>query len=92
MYTCAQPINQKITEKRKLRKKWQNTRSSQKKAAFNKAVKELKKLFYEENQQAIQTYSSTLSAMEATDYSLWKATKRLKQTQTPIPLRTTENE
>jgi hypothetical protein len=55
MHTCAQPIKQKITEKRKLRKKWQNTRSPQDKAAFNKIVKELKQLLYEENQQAIQT-------------------------------------
>jgi len=83
MYTYSQPIKQKITDKRKLRKRWQNTRSPQDKAAFNKAVKELKQLLYEEKQQAIQTYLSTLSATEATDYSLWKATKRLKQPQTP---------
>jgi hypothetical protein len=70
MYTSAHPIKQKITEKRKLRKRWLTTRSPQDKAAFNKAVKELKQLLYEEKQKAIQTYLSTLSATEATDYSL----------------------
>ena len=69
MNTCAQPIKQKITEKRKLRKRWQNTRSPQDKAALNKAVKELKQLLYEEK-QAIQTYLANLSARDATDYSL----------------------
>ena len=80
--TCAPSIKQKLMEKRKLRKRWQNTRSQQDKAAFNKAVKELKLLLHDEK-QAIQTYLASLSATEATDYSLWKATKRLKQPQTP---------
>jgi hypothetical protein len=71
-------------EKRKLRKQWQNTRLPQDKATLNKAVKELKQLLHDEK-QAIQTYLASLSATEATDYSLWKATKCLKQPQTPIP-------
>jgi hypothetical protein len=89
MNTCAHPIKQKIVEKTKLRKRWQTTRSQQEKTAFNKAVNELKHLLYEETQQAIQTYLSTLTAVDATNYSLWKATKRLKQPQnTSPPLRT----
>jgi starvation-inducible outer membrane lipoprotein len=67
-----------------LHKRWQNTRSPQDKAALNKAVKELKQLLHEEKQQAIQTYVVSLSATEATDYSLWKTTKHLKQPQTTI--------
>ena len=87
------PIKQKIMEKRKLRKRWQNTRSPQDKAALNKALKELKQLLHDEKHQAIQTYLASFSATEVTDYSLWKATKRLKQPQTPIPpLRTREGE
>jgi len=92
-HTCTQPIKQKIAEKRKLRKRWQTTRSPQDKTAFNKAVNELKQLLYEEKQQAIQTYLTTLTASDATDYSLWKATKRLKQPQPTIPpLRTVGGE
>ena len=83
--TCALPIKQIIMKKRKLHKRWQSTRSPQDKAALNKAVKELKQLLHDEKQQAIQAYLASLSATEATDYSLWKATKRLKQPQTPTP-------
>jgi hypothetical protein len=71
--------------KRKLRKRWQNTRSPKDKAALNKAVKELKQLLHEEKQQAIQKYLASLSAMEATDYSLWKTTKRFKNHKHPSP-------
>ena len=81
---CSHPIKQKLMEKRKLRKKWQNTRSPQDKTAFNKAVKELKHLLCEERQQSIQTYLVNLSATDSTAYSLWKATRRLKQSQTHI--------
>jgi hypothetical protein len=53
MNTCAHKIKQKIVENRKLRKRWQTTRSPQEKTALNKAVKELKHLLYVEKQQAI---------------------------------------
>ena len=43
------------------------------------AVKELKQLLNDEKQKAIQEYLESLTASEATDYSLWKATIRLKQ-------------
>jgi hypothetical protein len=33
----------------------------------------------------IQTYLESLTSTEATDYSLWKATKRLQRPQSPIP-------
>ena len=36
-------------------------------------------------QTTIQTYLENLTPTEATDYSLWKATKRLQRPQTPIP-------
>jgi hypothetical protein len=48
-------------------------------------VKELKQLLHDEKQKAIQTYLESLTATEATEYSLWQATKRLKRPQTPIP-------
>ena len=57
------------------------------------AVKELKQLLNDEKQKAIQEYLESLTASEATDYSLRKATKRLKQPQTSIPpLRTKQGE
>ena len=91
--TCAPMIKQKIIDKRQLRKRWQNFRSPQDKAKLNKAATELKQLLLDHKQQAIQTYLESLSASEATDYSLWKATKRLKRPQIPIPpLRTAGGE
>jgi len=57
----------------------------QDKANLNKATNELKILLNNYKQQAIQTYLESLSPNEATDYSLWKATKWLQSLQTPIP-------
>jgi len=79
---CAPRIKQKILDKRKLRKRWQTTRSPQDKAIFNKATHELKLLLNDLKQQAIQSYLETLTAPEATEYSIWKATKRLNRPQT----------
>jgi hypothetical protein len=82
---CSPLTKQKLLEKRKLRKRWQQTRSPLDKANLNKAVAELKQHLYEQKQTAIQNYLGSLSPTEATEYSLWKATKRLKRPQTPIP-------
>jgi hypothetical protein len=57
----------------------------QDKANLNKATYELKTLLNTHKQQAIQTYLESLSPTEASDYSLWKATKRLQRPQTLIP-------
>ena len=75
--------------KEEVEERWQNTRPPQDKATLNKAVRELKQLFHDEKQQTIQTYLGSLTATEATDNSLWKTTKRLKQPQTPTPKPTT---
>ena len=82
---CASMIKPKILEKRNLRKRWQNARSPQDKAKVNKAVNELKPIVHDQKQKAIQTYFESLTATVATEYSLWKATKRLQRPQTPIP-------
>jgi len=91
--TCALALKQKILDKRRLRRRWQHTRSPKDKANLNKATNELKILLNNYKQQAMQTYLESLTPTEATDYSLWKATKRLKRPQTPIPpLRTSGGE
>ena len=91
--TCAQALKQKILDKTKLRRRWQHTRSPQDTANLNKATNDLKILLNNYKQQAIRTYLESLTPSEATDYSLWKATKRLQRQQTPIPpLRTSGGE
>ena len=57
---------------------------SQDKTAFNKTAKNLKQFLCEAKQQGIQAYLRNLTATDATDYSLWKATRRLIRPQTPI--------
>jgi hypothetical protein len=92
-HVCALPIRQKLREKRRLRKKWQTTRSPQHKTAFNTAAKNHKQLLYEEKQKNIKTYLTNLTATDATDFFLWRTTLRLKRPQTPIsPLRTAGGE
>jgi hypothetical protein len=78
-------IKQKIAEKRRIRKAWQNSRSSNEKTRLNRKTKELKRLLNNLKNDSIQSYLKNLSAKNATNYSLWNATKRLKQPQAPTP-------
>ena len=71
--------------KENMRKRSPNTRSPQDKAKLNKTVKEMKQFLHDEKQKTIQTHLESLTATEVTEYSLWKATKRLKRPQTPTP-------
>jgi Endonuclease-reverse transcriptase len=78
---CSISIKNKILEKRRLRKTWQLTRSPKDKTKLNKSVKELKLLINKENNRKIQDYITNLTATEATNYSLWKATKKITKPQ-----------
>lgn len=88
---CTDNAKQKIMEKRKLRKQWQQTRSPHDKAKLNKAVKEVKKILEEERNTATNRHLQGLSATIDTDYSLWKATKNIKQPQQRNPPLRLEN-
>lgn len=78
-------IREKIIQKRKLRKQWQASRSPQIKTQLNNAVKELKKLIAAEKNRSFSEYLNQLDATEVTNYSLWKATRKLKRPQYHIP-------
>lgn len=82
---CSNTIHEKIIEKRRLRKQWQLTRSPQSKTVLNKAQKELKKLIIAEKNENFQEYLQNLDATQATDYSLWKATRTLRRQNYTIP-------
>jgi hypothetical protein len=47
--------------------------------------KELKRLLYDQKQTAIQNFLGSLTATEATEYSLWKDTKRVSGHKRPFP-------
>lgn len=70
-----------IREKRMLRKKWQNSRKPTDKLALNRSIRQLKASLLQFKNDSVQEYLSGLSSSQATDYNLWKATKRLKQPQ-----------
>ncbi|KAL7291223.1 hypothetical protein TKK_0014836 [Trichogramma kaykai] len=78
-------IQNKIREKRKLKKIWQNTRNSQIKTRLNKAIKELKTLLRDDKNEKVNNYLKNLAPTALTDYSLWKATKYLNRPQQFIP-------
>lgn len=82
---CPTLIKEKIEEKRKLRKRWQQTRSPADKKKLNKAVKETKILLNKVKNESIRNYLQNLTNTSETDYSLWKATKKLKRPQQHIP-------
>jgi hypothetical protein len=82
---CPLLVRQQIAEKRKLRRQWQYTRSPVDKNKLNRATKNLKNTLDGLRNQNIHDYLENLSATEASDYSLWKATQKLKHPQTRIP-------
>lgn len=86
-------IKQKIAEKRHLRKLWQFARTADNKRKFNKAVKELKEMQLEMKNQNIQRYLESLTPTVTSDYSLWRATRRLKRPQqTDLPIKDENNQ
>ncbi|KMQ90710.1 reverse transcriptase [Lasius niger] len=84
-YNCPATIREKILEKRHIRKQWQANRSPKTKSELNKITKELKKMLDDIRNQGVREYLEDLSPTAATDYSLWKATKKLKQPQIMLP-------
>lgn len=81
------PINvrQKISLKRKLRRRWQKTRSPEDKKILNKCTEELKELLREVRNDSFQKYLSELSPCQNTDYSLWKAARGIRRPQQSNP-------
>ena len=84
-YALSTTIKELISQKRYLRKRFQQTRCPNDKAKFNRATKDLKKALISEKEEGLQNYLQRLSPTKATDYSLWKATKKLKQPKMPQP-------
>jgi len=82
---CPISVKKAIAEKRKTRKKWQLTRDPKIKTQLNRKTKDLKNLLNKLKNESIQNYLKNLTATEATDYNLWKATRSLKQPKQHVP-------
>jgi len=64
---------------------WKSNRCPIQKTKLNKTIKALKNQLETERNQGIQRYLSELSPSAETNYSLWKANKRLKRPQIQFP-------
>ena len=80
-----------IANKRKARKVWQISRDPTKKTILNNISQRLKREIQKFKDDSINTYVRNLSATKDTDYSMWKATKKISKQITSIPPLRTEN-
>ena len=79
-----------VAEKRKARKTWQHSRSPESKNKLNNLTQRLRRELNEIRNDTVNSYLRSLTYDKSTDYSLWKATKKLKNPITQIPpIRTT---
>ena len=78
-------VRDRIAVKRKLRKGWQLTRDPRIKTELNRVTQDLRRTILAIKQQSIAAYLQDLTDDASTDYSLWKATKRLKRPVRSIP-------
>jgi len=74
-----------IAEKRKARQRWHQTRDPQDKTELNSLAQQLKREIKELTNDSISTYLRELTNDNNTDYSFWKATKKINRPVTQIP-------
>lgn len=86
-------IRNMVKQKRNQRKKWQMNRSPQNKQILNKLTQKLRKEIKKLKNSKFNQFISKLTYDSKTDYSLWKATKKLNCPKNlNQPLRTIESE
>lgn len=86
-------IRQMVNEKKKIRKRWQQSRAPQHKTELNRLSNKLKERIKEIKNATISSYLQKLTADKSTDYSLWRATKGLKRLKVQaLPIRKDNNE
>ncbi|KAI4480973.1 hypothetical protein M0802_014092 [Mischocyttarus mexicanus] len=78
-------ILNKIVEKRKLRRKWHNSRSPEDKRKLNKATRVLRKILQNFKNEGFQYCLRNMAPTADSNYSLWKATRRLTHTTQGTP-------
>lgn len=83
-YTCkdsfvTKDILDKVILKRSIRKEWQQTRSPTIKKRLNHTIRQLKHALEQDRNEGFCKYLTHLDATAISDYSLWKATRKLKR-------------
>lgn len=79
MVTYPLKVRELVANKRKARCTWQENR------IFNALCKQLHSKIQEVRNESFQQYVATLSPTATTDYSLWKATKKIKRPILHVP-------
>lgn len=80
-----QEIKDLVREKRKERRKWQQTRAPQYKSNLNRLCNLLKKMISDFKNREVGNYLESLTAGKESNYSLWKAIKATKKPKLPAP-------
>lgn len=75
----AKHILDKIIQKRRMRKHWQQSRDPGVKKQLNHINRQLKHILDKDRNDGFHNYLAGLDATASSDYSLWKATRRLKR-------------
>lgn len=73
-------ITSKVKAKRRARKRWQQSRDPADKNILNNLTQRLSREIEWFKENSMKNYLSNLSAEKESNYSLWKATKKLKNT------------
>lgn len=75
----AKHILDKVSQKRRIRKYWQQTRDPVAKKRLNHVSRQLKHILDKDRNDRFHSYLTGLDATASSDYSLWRATRRLKR-------------
>lgn len=78
-------IRELVREKRRARRRWQQSRDPADKAVLNRTTQKLRREIQKLKEETVNSYLQGLSAYSDTDHSLWKATKKIKRTITSVP-------
>lgn len=78
-------IRDMVSRRRNLRRIWHNTGYPADKRAFNKASEELKHLTKAMKEDELQSFLRNLKPSPDTNYSLWKATRKMKRPKMHVP-------
>lgn len=78
-------IRAMIKERRRAKRMWQQSMNPEDKRILNRISNQLNKLIKDNKNKSIEAYLEGLSAEADTNYSLWKATIKLKRPLVRIP-------
>jgi hypothetical protein len=77
--TYPPDIREMVLEKRRARKRWQRTRLAHDKATLNRLTRKLSQKIKSFKNKSFKTYLENLDGTPDTDYSLWKACRKIKR-------------